>query len=144
MVSIFQTATRRTVRCLHCATPFVVPGAATTLTCPVCYKRVRVDDVIITGRQSHHRLETCGVVVVKKFASVHADLLASGTGIVVEGEVHTRAAKAPSIVMGPEAVWNGDLEAHTLTIDPASTIKGGKFSVKPPREQPNASAPKGR
>jgi cytoskeletal protein CcmA (bactofilin family) len=96
----------------------------------VCYQRVRVDDVVITGRQNHHRIETCGVVVVKKFAHVHADILASGTGILVEGEVQARSARTPSLVLGPQAVWSGDVEAQSLSIDPASTIKGGRFQIR--------------
>lgn len=130
MLSLFGHSARRTVRCLHCASPFVVPSSASTLTCPVCYQRVRVDDVVITGRQNHHRIETCGVVVVKKFAHVHADILASGTGILVEGEVQARSARTPSLVLGPQAVWSGDVEAQSLSIDPASTIKGGRFQIR--------------
>lgn len=132
MVSFFGTAARRTVRCLYCASPFVVPGTATTLTCPVCYKRVRVDDVVLSGRQNHHKVETCGVIVVKRGAKVTADTLSSGTGILVEGEVRTRVSYAPSIVIGPEAAWHGDLQTDQLTIEPGGTILGGKFNVKPP------------
>ncbi len=141
MLSLFGHSARRTVRCLHCASPFVVPSSASTLTCPICYERVRVDDVVITGRENHHKIETCGVVVVRKFAHVHADVLSSGTGILVEGEVQARVARTPSLVLGPAAVWTGDVEAQSLSIDPTSTIKGGKFQIKSkPKGKPKPSA----
>ncbi len=130
MISLFGPTARRTVRCLHCASPFVVPGTATTLTCPVCYQRVRVDDVILSGREIHHKVETCGVIVVKRGAKVSADTLSSGTGILVEGEVRTRVSKSPSIVIGPEAAWHGDLTTNQLTIEPGGTVLGGKFNIK--------------
>jgi cytoskeletal protein CcmA (bactofilin family) len=140
MLNFFGLSSRRTVRCMHCSSPFVVPGSATTLTCPVCYKRVRVDDVILSGRENHHRLETCGVIVVKRGAKVTADTLASGTGILVEGEVRTRTSQAPSIVIGPEAAWHGDLHTHQLTIEPGGVILGGKFNVKPAASSDDAKA----
>ena len=137
MVPFFSPSARRTVRCLHCARAFVVPDSATTLTCPLCYKRVRVDDVILSGRQGHHKVETCGVIVIKPGARVTADTLSSGTGIMVEGEVRTRVSSAPSVVIGPEAVWLGDLRTDQLTIEPGGTVLGGRFDVKPPKAHPN-------
>jgi hypothetical protein len=123
----------RSVRCVHCAGGFVVPGAAQILTCPLCYKRVRVDDVIVTGSQIHGRVETCGSVVVRRGGRFQVEVLKAGMGLLVEGEVRTGAAVAPMVVMGPEAVWRGDLQTAKLDLHPQARIVAGKFRVRPDR-----------
>lgn len=130
---LFSLNADRTVRCVHCAGPFVVPGAAQVLTCPLCYKRVRVDDVVVTGSQIHGRVETCGSVVIRRGGRFHVEVLKAGMGLLVEGEVRTGHAVAPMVVMGPEAVWRGDLQTAKLDLHPQSRIVAGRFRIRPDR-----------
>ncbi len=130
---LFSLHANRTVRCVHCAGSFVVPGAAQVLTCPLCYKRVRVDDVVVTGSQIHGRVETCGSVVVRRGGKFNVEVLKAGMGLLVEGEVRTGQAAAPMVVMGPDAVWCGDLQTAKLDLHPQARIVGGKFKIRPDR-----------
>lgn len=130
---LFNLYADRTVRCVHCAGPFVVPGAAQVLTCPNCYKRVRVDDVVVTGSQIHGRVETCGSVVIRRGGRFQVEVLKAGMGLLVEGEVRTAHAAAPMVVMGPAAVWHGDLQTAKLDLHPLARITGGRFRVRPDR-----------
>ncbi|HYD01734.1 MAG TPA: polymer-forming cytoskeletal protein [Phycisphaerales bacterium] len=130
---LFSLTADRTVRCVHCAGPFVVPGAAQVLTCPLCYKRVRVDDVIVTGSQIQGRVETCGSVVVRRGGRFQVEVLKAGMGLLVEGEVRTGQAAAPMVIMGPDAVWRGDLQTAKLDLHPQARIVAGRFRVRPDR-----------
>lgn len=141
---LFSLTASRTVRCVHCADTFVVPGAAQILTCPLCYKRVRVDDVVVTGSQIHGRVETCGSVVVRRGGKFNVEVLKAGMGLLVEGEVRTGEAVAPMVVMGPEAVWRGDLQTAKLDLHPEAKIVSGRFRVRPDRLTPSPSARRGR
>jgi hypothetical protein len=124
---------QRTVGCLHCAAPFVVPGQAEVLTCPRCSRRVRVDDILVTGRQRDGRVETCGSIVVRRGGCYRIDGLKAGMGVLVEGEVLAGAAAAPIVVIADGAVWTGDLQTAKLELHPNATIKGGRFSVRADR-----------
>ena len=56
---------------------------------------------------------------------------------VVFGEDHCRVrtghAAAPMVVMGPEAVWRGDLQTAKLDLHPQSRIVAGRFRIRPDR-----------
>lgn len=121
---------QRTVRCIHCASPFVVPGQAEVLTCPRCSKRVRVDDIEITSSATDGRVETCGSIIIRRGGMYRTETLKAGMGMLVEGEVHTVAAAAPIVVIADGAVWRGDLQTAKLDLHPTAEIKGGKFRVR--------------
>lgn len=137
--ALFPLRLRRQVRCVHCAQVFVVPGSAMVLTCPNCYKRVRVDDVVISGCQMHGRVETCGSVVVRPGGRFSVEVLKAGMGLLVEGEVRAGQAAAPLVVMGPRAVWRGDLQTAKLDLHPQAQIVTGRFKVRPDRLVPGRS-----
>lgn len=141
---LFSLHANRTVRCVHCAGSFVVPGSAMVLTCPHCYKRVRVDDVVVTGSQIHGRVETCGSVVVRRGGKFNVEVLKAGMGLLVEGELRTGSAVAPMVVMGPEALWRGDLQTAKLDLHPQARILSGRFRIRPDRLKADTPKPRQR
>lgn len=124
---------RRTVRCVHCARPFTVAGTAEILTCPACYKRVRVDDVVVASSQIHGRIETCGAIIVRKTGRLTCEVMRAGMGILVEGRVQTSDAAAPIVVMSAGAIWSGSLQAARLDVQPGARVLGGRFRIRADR-----------
>ncbi|MBX9735471.1 MAG: polymer-forming cytoskeletal protein [Phycisphaerales bacterium] len=130
------SADTRTVLCVCCASWFRVPEAAMVLTCPCCYKRVRVEDITIDTVDHRHRLETCGVLRVRRRAVLNAGELRVGAAIIVEdgGRVQTRIASSFKLQLHARAQWAGDCEAAYLTIDPGAIVESGRFTITPPAQ----------
>ncbi len=122
---------QRRVQCVHCTRLFPVPLKAMILTCPACFRRVRVEDVIISGQQHTPRLETCGRIVIRPRARVVTEVLAAGMGVEVHGELTAGCVIAGRVRIGPQGRWTGDCTAASVVVDPGATILGGRFTVRP-------------
>lgn len=122
-----------TVLCLSCAQWFRIPNQASILTCPRCYKRVRVESLVVDRPQMHARLETCGVITVKKRGILSADLVRAGAGIVVEpgGRVQVARLESYRVILHDKAVWQGDCEAASLHMEPGAVVLSGRFTIRP-------------
>lgn len=121
----------RSVRCYHCLHWLDVPAKAVQLSCPLCYKPIKVDDVVIDRVQTTGQVRTCGVVVIGAKGNLSASLVESGQGVQVLGKLVGRVRCAGPVVLGPRAIWNGDCQAASIVIQPGATILGGRFSISP-------------
>lgn len=132
-----------TVLCLSCAQWFRIPNQASILTCPRCYKRVRVESLVVDRPQMHARLETCGVITVKKRGILAADLVRAGAGIVVEpgGRVQVTRVESYRVILHDKAVWLGDCEAASLHMEPGAVVLGGRFTIRPCAEESTEPIP---
>jgi hypothetical protein len=122
---------QRAVQCVHCLRRFPVPPKAMILTCPACFRRVRVEDVIVSAAQHTPRLETCGRIVIRPRARVVAETVVAGMGLEVHGELTARWVTAERVRIGPQGRWTGDCTAASIVVDPGGTILGGRFTVRP-------------
>lgn len=134
-------ATARTVECLHCREGVTVPARATVLTCPRCYQRIRVDDVVVTGECSTPSLRTCGRVVVKTRSVLIAGQIEARAGLEVHGGLEGRVVSGGPVWLGPRSVWLGDLSAPQIEISPGARVLGGLFQIVPPQRWPEEAAP---
>lgn len=122
---------QRTVQCIHCCRRFDVPRKAMILTCPACYKRVRVEDVVVSGEHHAPALETCGVIVVKADSLLVSPMVRAGMGLRVDGCLQGQRVEAGRVHLGSGARWAGDCRAGAMAIDPGATILSGSFHVGP-------------
>src|SRR5436853_632396 len=106
-----RTASPRTVTCYHCGRAFDVGGQALTTSCPGCFKRVVVDDIIVKTIESVRRVQTCGRLVVQKTGRVFAQSVEAQAGVQVEGILEANVVSGGLVRIGPKAVWKGDCRA---------------------------------
>ncbi len=76
-----KAASARTVQCYHCRKAFGVGARAMTITCPKCFKRVQIQDIVVESAHGVTKLQTCGKVIVEKKGRVIADLGEAHDGI---------------------------------------------------------------
>lgn len=140
MLGTFKTPTR-SVRCYHCQSTISVAPKAVQLTCPACYKPIRVDDIVVEREQASGQVRTCGVVVVGQRGSLSASFIEANQGVHVLGRLSGRVVSGGPVVIGPKAVWDGDCQALSIVIQPGATIVGGRFSIVGPTRGPGGGSP---
>ncbi|MBA4029210.1 MAG: hypothetical protein C0475_08795 [Planctomyces sp.] len=101
------------------------------LTCPRCYQRVRVEDVVVDQELYTPRIETCGRVVIRRRGRVVADTVRAAMGVEVLGKMEARSVAAPNVYIGPGAAWTGDCSAHRIVVETGANIFGGRFRIEP-------------
>src|SRR5258705_13745960 len=97
---------QRAVICCHCSGVVVAAAMARTLTCPLCYQRITLDDIVVTSTFAARTLVTCGrIVVAKRATGTVREARASG-GNEVEGAMQAdSAATAAHRDLAPPACW---------------------------------------
>ncbi len=119
----------REVRCYHCGHRFEVSARAMTGSCPKCYGKLMLEDVVITNTQSYKRLQTCGKIIIQARGRVIADLVDAADGIEVTGKLEAKAYRGGPVSIGPKALWKGDCAAPSLTIEPGGKIERSWFVI---------------
>ena len=121
----------RQIDCYHCGHGLDVSGRAMSTTCPECNRGLVIEDVRIKGYTAVHMIETCGRLVIpkRKQVVVQAHVVAHA-GIEVEGVLECEQAISQGpVVLGPRAVWTGDLRAPSLMVSEGAKIEGGFFAI---------------
>lgn len=126
----------RAVVCYHCRRGFAAALRAMMLTCPHCYKPVKVNDIVV--RRAHHapRVETCGRIFVDRRGWVSAGVVHAGEGIEVQGTLDARRVVAGPVHLGPRASWRGDLRAPSVHLEPGARVAAGFFEIGPGEPEP--------
>ncbi len=119
----------RPLVCYHCRHRFEAADQTVSTSCPKCAKRLDVADVIVKTAHSVTKLQTCGRVVVRRKATLIADLVEAHEGIEVQGELRAKRSTAPTIVIGSRAVWTGDLQTRVLKLELGAQVRNGFFEV---------------
>ncbi len=122
-------ARMRSVACVHCFAPFSVPARAMVLTCPACYKRVQVADVIIDRDERFASIESGGTIAIGQAARVAADRVAAGMLLRIDGHLSARDVVAGRVELAAGATFSGNLRAGSVVISPGALIEGGAFRV---------------
>lgn len=127
---------QRNVRCYHCEKCFEVSIKAMTVSCPACSRALMVEDVVIKTTHAVRKLQTCGRIVIQKRARVIADLVVGQEGIEVLGVLEAKYAKAARVHVRAKGRWQGDCEAHHVTVDLGGAVTQGNFVISVPVPEP--------
>lgn len=123
------TTTLRQVRCYACGHAFGVGVKAVTARCPECTKHLNLRDVVITRGAMLTRVETCGRVLVARKATLNAQRVIAGDGMVIEGRCDADAVSGGTVRLAKRSRWNGDCSAPAIVVEPGARIDGGRFTV---------------
>lgn len=121
----------RGVLCVHCRVPMNVAQKAESATCPTCYKRQTVRDVVVDTDRSGGRVETTGILFIKRKGRVWAPGVRAGDAVEVLGELKADVVTHGHVVIGETARWRGDCTAKILIVEDGARIDGGFFRIDP-------------
>ena len=128
-----------TIACLHCGKPQEVARKAQSVTCKHCYKRLELQDQLISRYEARRAIETTGVVTVEKKGNVIADRIHCG-GLIVRGKVKAEVTSRGPVLVGPEADLIGDVTAPTMAVGAGAVLNGyyevGTKKPKPAEPEP--------
>lgn len=125
------TGPTRAVQCIHCRAVMHVPQKAETATCPTCYKRQTVHDVVVESDRTGGRVETTGILFIKRKGRVWAPGVRAGDAVEVLGELKADVVTHGHVVIGETARWRGDCKAKILIVEDGARIDGGYFCIDP-------------
>ncbi|MBX3388470.1 MAG: polymer-forming cytoskeletal protein [Phycisphaeraceae bacterium] len=125
------TGPTRAVQCIHCRVQMHVPQKAETATCPACYKRQTVRDVVVESDRTGGRVETTGILFIKRKGRVWAPGVRAGDAVEVLGELKADVVTHGHVVIGETARWRGDCKAKILIVEDGARIDGGFFCIDP-------------
>lgn len=122
---------QREVRCYHCGHALQVGERALTTMCTHCYRGLRVDDVVIRGKESFAAVQTCGMVIIHRKARVLANVVQASMGVQVEGALRGDVISGGPVLIGAKAFWKGGCRAPSLHIQDGASVGGGWFEITP-------------
>jgi len=119
----------RTVQCYCCHRYFDVPLKAISLSCPWCYRRVSLGDVVIDGECFTNSVRTCGRIVIERSGHLSARVIEGRLGVVVHGVAEGAVKTGVPLYVAPGGVVKGDVSAPALDVQAGGTIEGGVIRV---------------
>lgn len=114
----------RVAECYHCGGALRVPTMARTITCPMCYRGLQLDDLVVTAAAWGDRLQTCGRVIVEKKGQARTRQVIARTGVEVEGELIAQVTTGGTVHVGARATVKGDVEAAGLVVEHGARLEG--------------------
>jgi len=124
-----DAAGTRGVTCYHCRHELTVARSAHTATCPKCFKRLSLNDVIIEDERIGSRIESCGIVFIKRQGRVNAPSVLAFEGVEVLGTLSANVTTPAHVIIGKKAEWRGDCTSRLLVVEEGAQIKGGFFRI---------------
>lgn len=100
-----------------------------SLSCPWCYQRVTLDDLVVKDTCWTSRLQTCGRLIVHRRGALVAPLIEAREGIEVHGQAEGRIVSGGPVLIGPKARIKGDLCAPSIWVETGAVIEGGYFQI---------------
>lgn len=131
---MFTIRSQRSVRCYRCQAPFVASARAIVLTCPHCYQRVHIEDVVVRGNHHANSVETCGKILVAPRGWLMAGVVIAAGGIEVLGRLHAKYVQSGPVFLAAGATWRGSLLAPSIVIEPGASVEDGLFDISPQHE----------
>ncbi len=128
---MFTIRSQRSVRCYRCQAPFVASARAIVLTCPHCYQRVHIEDVVVRGNHHANSVETCGKILVAPRGWLMAGVVIAAGGIEVLGRLHAKYVQSGPVFLAAGATWRGSLLAPSIIIEPGASVEDGLFDIGP-------------
>ncbi|MGB1125224.1 MAG: hypothetical protein ACPG4Q_08460 [Phycisphaeraceae bacterium] len=123
----------RMVQCYHCRHRFEVGGRAQSTSCPGCNKPLRVDDIVFDTKHSgigRIKIQTCGMITIKKGGRVTAELVEAHGGIVCHGTIEAKEViSGQTLVLGKTGLFYGTLKALGVEMALGAKVKPSLFEV---------------
>lgn len=129
-----QHATR-SVRCYRCDRDLEVSAKAQSAACPFCHRQIHIADVVILRAHWGGRIETSGKLIIHRKAAVRT----AGARVVLAAEIYgeftgSLECNGP-VLLGPTAIWQGNLIAPRIDLTPGAVVLGGVFRICPQRDR---------
>lgn len=128
--------TVRTVQCYFCHRHFDVPAKAMSLSCPWCYRRVTLDDVVVKGECFAKAVQTCGRVIVQPKGKVVASLIEGRMGVEVYGTIDGPTRSGIRMYIAATGRVTGGISAPSIYIEPGGRVGGGLMQIGAAAEGP--------
>ena len=120
---LFSNApSERIVRCYHCRREIIVPGAARTASCPVCFKGLVLDDLRVREGHASGRLSTCGRVVVERKGRAVTRAVEAAEGIEVHGTLEARVVSGGPVQINSGGQLKGECHATSLVVEEGAVM----------------------
>jgi hypothetical protein len=120
----------RFVRCYHCERDILVPAAARTASCPVCFKGLVLDDLAVKDVGGYPgRLVTCGKVYIHSHTHTVIRNVMAGAGVDIAGVLAAKVSTFGCVKLSPSARVKGDCEARSLVVEEGAVIEGGFYRI---------------
>lgn len=138
---LFSNApSERIVRCYHCRREIIVPGAARTASCPVCFKGLVLDDLRVREGHASGRLSTCGKVVVERKGRAVTRAVEAAQGIEVHGTLEARVVSGGPVQVNSGGQLKGECHATSLVVEPGAVMDRVFVRIGPDAFQAGADA----
>lgn len=105
----------RRVACTYCAGAVDVALRAMSVFCPLCKKRLVLEDFKIDSYYAVREFFTCGEIVVEKKGHVVASI--RGGTLIVKGKVQGHATVRGAVQIKKSGQFRGELQAPGLVIE---------------------------
>lgn len=125
-----ESTSTRPIVCYHCGHRFEASAHAMSVSCPECYKHLRLEDIIIRTLEAARTYYTCGRLVVLPKARAQAHEIRAVAGVTVEGALEANVVSFGPVWIGPNALWRGDCRAPVVKVEDGARIISGKFIVR--------------
>jgi hypothetical protein len=133
----------RTVQCYHCQKWFQVGQRAISLSCPGCYRRVLLDDLVISETFRAQQIRTCGRIIVEPKGWISASEIHASAGIRVLGQLSADTVSLSPVIIAAGATWRGNLRAPAIHVEAGASITGGRFEIIARTPLPDGPLPQG-
>jgi cytoskeletal protein CcmA (bactofilin family) len=112
-----------------------------SISCPWCYKRVSLDDVMISGTCWTSRVQTCGKIIIKNKSSLVASIIEACEGIEVHGTIEGAIVSGGPVWIGPKARVKGSLKTAAIHVEKGGTIDGSFVQINSEKPVKGPSRP---
>ena len=119
----------RTVRCYHCSKEFEVGAKAITVSCPHCYQRVAIEDMVVRSSHSGGKVQTCGKITIAERARFTAMSVQASGGLEINGVLNASQISTDRIHLGPGGRIRGVCRARSLTMAQGAQIENSYFEI---------------
>lgn len=119
----------REVRCYRCAEPFNVAIKAMSASCPHCYTRIDVSDIVIRHAQWGGRIETCGSITIGRKGRAQASVVIAGGAVQILGVFEGALTSGGPVYLGDRSLIRGSVRAPNIHIDPGAVIDDARLEI---------------
>lgn len=110
------------VCCTHCQGTIEIASRAMSVFCPLCNKRLVVEDIRVQRYYAVRELATCGDVLVS--ARGHLVAAVKAGNLTVNGRLQGNVAVGGCVRLGKQAAVLGDIRAPRIRVEDGATLRG--------------------
>jgi hypothetical protein len=126
-----RPAAQREIVCYHCRAVVGVAMAARSSTCPRCYRRLLLDDLVVSSPGLGATLSTCGIVRIQKRVRAAARAIHAGDGVEVLGSLEASVVSDGPVVVARGASLRGEVQATGITVEPGGSMDAARVCIRP-------------